>query len=83
VRGAPAFIDLSGGSFGFQIGVETIDRVLVFTKEDGVASAGTNVSFDSPIYSYSRIGNVRAETPPNLKDATAEAAAMPPKPPKK
>jgi lipid-binding SYLF domain-containing protein/osmotically-inducible protein OsmY len=76
--GAPAFIDLSGGSFGFQIGVESIDLVLVFTKEDGLkglledklqlgaeagvaagplgrtAAAGTNVTFDSPIYSYSR-----------------------------
>jgi uncharacterized protein len=29
------------------------------------------------------VGNVRAETPPNLKDAAPEAAAMPPKPPKK
>jgi lipid-binding SYLF domain-containing protein/peptidoglycan hydrolase-like protein with peptidoglycan-binding domain len=76
--GAPAFIDLSGGSFGFQIGVESIDLVLVFTKEEGLkglledklqlgaeagvaagplgrtAAAGTNVTFDSPIYSYSR-----------------------------
>jgi len=76
--GAPAFIDLSGGSFGFQIGVESVDLVLVFTKEDGLkglledklqlgaeagvaagplgrtAAAGTNVTFDSPIYSYSR-----------------------------
>jgi len=75
---APAFIDLSGGSFGFQIGVESIDLVLVFTKEEGLkglledklqlgaeagvaagplgrtAAAGTNVTFDSPIYSYSR-----------------------------
>jgi lipid-binding SYLF domain-containing protein/osmotically-inducible protein OsmY len=75
---APAFIDLSGGSFGFQIGVESIDLVLVFTKEEGLkglledklqlgaeagvaagplgrtAAAGTNLTFDSPIYSYSR-----------------------------
>jgi type 1 glutamine amidotransferase len=29
------------------------------------------------------VGNVRAETPPNLKEAAPEAAAMPPKPPKK
>jgi type 1 glutamine amidotransferase len=29
------------------------------------------------------VGNVRAETPPNLKEAASEAAAMPPKPPKK
>ena len=76
--GAPAFIDLSGGSFGLQIGVSITDLVLVFTKEDGLkglfedkvelggsagvaagpigrsAEAGTNVTFDSPIYSYSR-----------------------------
>ena len=76
--GAPAFIDLSGGSFGLQIGVSATDLVLVFTNEDGLkglfqdkvelggsagvaagplgrsAEAGTNVTFDSPIYSYSR-----------------------------
>src|SRR5262245_56010445 len=76
--GAPAFIDLSGGSFGLQIGVSVTDLVLVFTNEDGLkglfedkvelggtagvaagpigraAEAGTNVTFDSPIYSYSR-----------------------------
>jgi len=76
--GAPAFIDLSGGSFGLQIGVSVTDLVLVFTKEDGLkglfedkvelggsagvaagpvgrdAEAGTNLTFDSPIYSYSR-----------------------------
>jgi lipid-binding SYLF domain-containing protein/peptidoglycan hydrolase-like protein with peptidoglycan-binding domain len=76
--GAPAFIDLSGGSFGFQIGVESIDLVLVFTREEGLkglldgklqlggeagvaagpigrtAAAGVPVTFNSPIYSYSR-----------------------------
>jgi lipid-binding SYLF domain-containing protein len=76
--GTPAFIDLSGGSFGFQIGVSVTDLVLVFTKEDGLeglfkdklelggeagatagpigreAEVGTNLTFDSPIYSYSR-----------------------------
>jgi lipid-binding SYLF domain-containing protein len=76
--GTPAFIDLSGGSFGFQIGVSAVDLVLIFTKEDGLkglledkvelggeagvaagpigraAEAGTNLTFDSPIYSYSR-----------------------------
>ena len=74
----PAFIDLNGGSFGFQIGVSSTDLVLVFTREDGLkglledklelggeagatagpvgraAEAGTNLRFDSPIYSYSR-----------------------------
>ena len=76
--GTPAFIDLSGGSFGFQIGVSVTDLVLVFTKENGLeglfkdklelggeagatagpigreAEVGTNLTFDSPIYSYSR-----------------------------
>ncbi len=76
--GTPAFIDMSGGSFGFQIGVSVTDLVLVFTKEDGLkglfedklelggeagatagpvgreAEVGTNLTFDSPIYSYSR-----------------------------
>ena len=76
--GTPAFIDLSGGSFGFQIGVSVTDLVLVFTREDGLkglfedklelggeagatagpigrdAQVGTNLTFDSPIYSYSR-----------------------------
>ena len=76
--GTPAFIDLSGGSFGFQIGVSATDIILVFTREDGLkglledklalggeagvaagpigreAEAGTNLTFDSPIYSYSR-----------------------------
>jgi len=76
--GAPSFIDLSGGSFGFQIGVESIDLVLVFTREEGLkgllegklqlggeagvaagpigrtAAAGVPITFNSPIYSYSR-----------------------------
>jgi lipid-binding SYLF domain-containing protein len=76
--GTPAFIDLNGGSFGFQIGVSATDLILVFTREDGLkglledklelggeagvaagpigraAEAGTNLTFDSPIYSYSR-----------------------------
>jgi len=76
--GTPAFIELSGGSFGFQIGVSVTDLVLVFTKENGLeglfkdklelggeagatagpigreAQVGTNLTFDSPIYSYSR-----------------------------
>jgi lipid-binding SYLF domain-containing protein len=76
--GAPAFVDISGGSFGLQLGVSVTDLILVFTNEDGLkglfedkvelggdagvaagpvgrsAEAGTNVTFDSPIYSYSR-----------------------------
>lgn len=75
---APAFIALSGGSVGFQIGGSTTDLVLVFTNEDGLkpllkgkftlgadvsvaagpvgrtASANTDVTFDSAIYSYAR-----------------------------
>lgn len=76
--GTPAFVDLGGGSFGLQIGVEAIDLILVFTKPDGLeqmlkdnlqlgvdagavagpvgrhVGAGSNVTFDSPIYVYSR-----------------------------
>lgn len=75
---APAFIEVSGGSFGLQIGVSVTDVILVFTNDDGLkglfedklelggdagvaagpvgrsAEAGTNLTFDSPIYSYSR-----------------------------
>ena len=74
----PRSSTLSGGSFGFQIGVSVTDLVLVFTQEDGLkglfedkvelggsagvaagpvgrtAEAGTNLTIDSPIYSYSR-----------------------------
>lgn len=76
--GTPLFIDIGGGSFGLQIGVEATDLILVFTEADGLqemlkdnlklgveaaavagpvgrqVEAGTNVTFDSPIYSYSR-----------------------------
>lgn len=76
--GTPIFVDITGGSFGFQIGVEAVDLVLVFTNDDGIngilkgkfeiggeagatagpigrsAKAGVPVTFDSPIYSYSR-----------------------------
>ena len=76
--GAPAFIEVSGGSLGLQIGVSVTDVILVFTNDDGLkglmddkvelggdagvaagpvgrsAEAGTNLTFDSPIYSYSR-----------------------------
>jgi len=34
--GNPAFVDLSGGSFGFQIGVSATDLILVFTDRSGV-----------------------------------------------
>jgi len=33
---APAYIEIGGGSFGFQIGVQASDIVLVFTDEDGI-----------------------------------------------
>ena len=33
---APAFIEIGGGSFGLQIGVQASDIVLVFTDEDGI-----------------------------------------------
>lgn len=33
--GAPAFIEIGGGSFGLQLGVESTDVVLVFTSENG------------------------------------------------
>jgi len=33
---APAYIQIGGGSFGLQIGVQASDIVLVFTDEDGV-----------------------------------------------
>lgn len=36
--GAPAFVELTGGSFGFQIGAEATDLVLVFRTRDGVNS---------------------------------------------
>lgn len=32
----PAYIEVGGGSFGFQIGVQASDIVLVFTDEDGL-----------------------------------------------
>lgn len=33
---APAYIEIGGGSFGLQIGVQANDIVLVFTDEDGI-----------------------------------------------
>src|SRR6476646_3927745 len=32
----PAFIEIGGGSFGLQIGLQASDLVLVFTDEDGL-----------------------------------------------
>jgi lipid-binding SYLF domain-containing protein len=32
----PAFVALTGGTFGFQIGLETIDLVLVMVERDGI-----------------------------------------------
>jgi lipid-binding SYLF domain-containing protein len=76
--GTPLYIDIGGGSFGLQIGVEATDLILVFTEPHGLremlkdnlklgadagavagpvgrrVEAGTNLTFDSPIYSYSR-----------------------------
>jgi lipid-binding SYLF domain-containing protein len=34
--GAPAFVDLGGGSVGFQIGVSATDLILVFTDKGGL-----------------------------------------------
>src|SRR5262252_7381734 len=33
---SPAYIEIGGGSFGFQIGVQASDIILVFTDEDGI-----------------------------------------------
>src|SRR6516165_8113181 len=33
---APAFVEIGGGSFGLQIGVQASDIVLVFTDDDGI-----------------------------------------------
>src|SRR5215831_20633730 len=33
----PAYIEIGGGSFGLQIGVQATDLVLVFTDESGVS----------------------------------------------
>ena len=34
----PAFVQIGGGSFGFQIGVQSTDLILVFTNYEGVRS---------------------------------------------
>lgn len=80
----PVFINLSGGSFGFQAGVSSTDLVLLLMRQRDIdqildgeftlggeanvaagplgrdASAGTDVHFDAPIYSYSRSKGVFA-----------------------
>ena len=82
--GSPAFISITGGSFGFQWGVQAMDIVLVFTTRKGVegitggkftlgadasvaagplgrdASASTDATFRSEVYSYSRTRGVFA-----------------------
>jgi lipid-binding SYLF domain-containing protein len=82
--GTPCFIEIAGGSFGLQLGVEATDLILVFTKPDGLREmlkdnlklgveaaavagpvgrhieAGSNFTFDSPIYAYSRNKGVYA-----------------------
>jgi lipid-binding SYLF domain-containing protein len=34
--GTPLFIEIGGGSFGFQLGVEATDVIMVFTNRDGI-----------------------------------------------
>jgi SH3 domain-containing YSC84-like protein 1 len=67
---APAFITISGGSWGLQIGIEGVDLVLVIQNEKGMqklldasaaagpvgrhASAGTDWKLDTEILTYSR-----------------------------
>src|ERR1700720_4222517 len=81
---SPVFITMTGGSFGWQWGVQSTDIVLVFTSPKGVeginggkvtlgadasvaagpvgrqAEAGTDASFKSEGYSYSRSRGVFA-----------------------
>jgi lipid-binding SYLF domain-containing protein len=35
---APSFVNITGGSFGFQLGVEATDMILVFTDDDAIDS---------------------------------------------
>ena len=35
--GTPLFIEIGGGSFGLQLGVEATDVVMVFTNRDGIS----------------------------------------------
>jgi lipid-binding SYLF domain-containing protein len=81
---SPTFITMTGGSFGWQWGVQSTDIMLVFTTRKGVegitggkvtlgadasvaagpvgrqASAATDVTFKSEVYSYSRTRGVFA-----------------------
>lgn len=81
---SPLFITMTGGSFGWQWGVQSTDIMLVFTTRKGVegitggkvtlgadasvaagpvgrsASASTDTSFKSEVYSYSRSRGVFA-----------------------
>jgi lipid-binding SYLF domain-containing protein len=81
---SPTFITMTGGSFGWQWGVQSTDILLVFTTRKGVehitggkftlgadasvaagpvgrqASASTDMSFKSEVYSYSRSRGVFA-----------------------
>jgi lipid-binding SYLF domain-containing protein len=81
---SPTFITMTGGSFGWQWGVQSTDIMLVFTTRRGVegitggkvtlgadasvaagpvgrqASAATDTSFKSEVYSYSRSRGVFA-----------------------
>jgi lipid-binding SYLF domain-containing protein len=34
--GTPLFVEIGGGSFGFQLGVEATDLIMVFTNSDGI-----------------------------------------------
>jgi lipid-binding SYLF domain-containing protein len=81
---APSYIELDGGSIGFQIGASATDYILVFTNREGLqpllngkvklganasiaagpvgrtASADTDITLNSAIYSYSRSKGVFA-----------------------
>ena len=82
--GAPSYIELGGGSIGFQIGASATDFILVFTNSEGLkpllngkvklgadasvaagpvgrtASADTDITLNSAIYSYARSKGVFA-----------------------
>jgi SH3 domain-containing YSC84-like protein 1 len=73
---APAFITISGGNWGLQIGVEAVDLVMIIQNEKGMqkllssnfhvgadasaAAAGTNWKMDTEILTYSRAKGVFA-----------------------
>jgi lipid-binding SYLF domain-containing protein len=53
--GAPAMVELGGGSVGFQIGAEATDVVmLIMNREGRSASAETDAAMKAKILSYSR-----------------------------